>query len=180
MVRRRAGSGDSKKIAELLRAGKFTTAVGHVAFDPRGDRRDISYSVLTWQGGPLPELRVAQQVAIAAPPAAIPSTIASPTTALSPETILYFEQPVPFGPVPVNGKTINQLADSIPLFPPIEGQNEVVWKKNCSACHKWDRESLCQQGARYVADPNTVLRLQHPYGGPFKVALMRWARGGCL
>jgi branched-chain amino acid transport system substrate-binding protein len=177
---RRAGNGDSKKIAEMLRSGEFTTAVGRVTFDQKGDRRDISYSVLTWQGGPLPELRVAQQVAIAATPGTIPPSIAGQSTALPPESILYFDQPVPFGPVPVNGKTIKQLADGIPLFPPIEGQDEALWKKNCSACHKWDRETLCQQGARYLADPNTVLRLQHPYGGPFKVALMRWSRSGCL
>jgi hypothetical protein len=86
---------------------------------------------------------------------------------------------VPFGPLPVYGNTIKSLADSIPLFPPIEGQHEALWKKNCSSCHKWDRQALCQQGANYLANPGNVLRQQHPFGGPFKVALMRWSKGGC-
>jgi branched-chain amino acid transport system substrate-binding protein len=50
---RRAGSGERKKVIEALRSGEFATAVGRVAFDRNGDRRDIDYSVMTWQGGRL-------------------------------------------------------------------------------------------------------------------------------
>ena len=50
---RRAGGGEPKKVIEALRSGEFRTAVGRVAFDQKGDRRDIHYSVLTWQGGRL-------------------------------------------------------------------------------------------------------------------------------
>jgi branched-chain amino acid transport system substrate-binding protein len=50
---RRAGGGDPKKVVGALRAGRFESAVGSVAFDQRGDRRDICYSLLTWQGGRL-------------------------------------------------------------------------------------------------------------------------------
>jgi branched-chain amino acid transport system substrate-binding protein len=50
---RRAGGGDPKKVVAALRSGVFKTAVGPVAFDQRGDRRDICYSLLTWQGGRL-------------------------------------------------------------------------------------------------------------------------------
>jgi branched-chain amino acid transport system substrate-binding protein len=57
---RRAGSGDPKKVVEVLRSSEFTTPVGRIAFDQKGDRRDISYSFLTWQGGPLTELRLVQ------------------------------------------------------------------------------------------------------------------------
>jgi branched-chain amino acid transport system substrate-binding protein len=57
---RRAGSGDPKKVVEVLRSSEFTTPVGRIAFDQKGDRRDISYSLLTWQGGPLTELRLVQ------------------------------------------------------------------------------------------------------------------------
>jgi branched-chain amino acid transport system substrate-binding protein len=57
---RRAGSGDPKKVVEVLRSTEFTTPVGRIAFDQKGDRRDISYSFLTWQGGPLTELRLVQ------------------------------------------------------------------------------------------------------------------------
>jgi branched-chain amino acid transport system substrate-binding protein len=50
---RRAGGGDPKKVIQALRAGPFDTAIGRVAFDANGDRRDIRYSVLSWQGGHL-------------------------------------------------------------------------------------------------------------------------------
>jgi branched-chain amino acid transport system substrate-binding protein len=172
---RQAGGGDPKKVVEALRSVEFPTAIGRVAFDQTGDRRDPSYSVVTWKAGPLTELRTVQEGAVITRPAAVPPDISQPATTTD---ILRFDEPLPFGPFPVNGNSIKQLADSVPLFPPIEGQNDPLWKKNCSNCHKWDRQSLCQQGATYVANPQNVLRLQHPYGGPFKVALMRWSQSG--
>ena len=48
---RRAGGGDPRKVIEALRSGEFQTAVGPVAFDQQGNRRDMRYSVLTWQDG---------------------------------------------------------------------------------------------------------------------------------
>jgi branched-chain amino acid transport system substrate-binding protein len=52
---RRAGSGDPKAVVAALRSGTFKTAVGNVAFDQRGDRRDIQYSIMTWKDGlPVP------------------------------------------------------------------------------------------------------------------------------
>jgi branched-chain amino acid transport system substrate-binding protein len=55
---RRAGSGDPKAVVAALRSGTFDTAVGPVAFDAKGDRRDIQYSILTWKdGGLVPGLR---------------------------------------------------------------------------------------------------------------------------
>jgi branched-chain amino acid transport system substrate-binding protein len=54
---RRAGSGDPKAVVGALRASTFKTAVGNVAFDRKGDRRDIRYSILTWRDGlPAPGL----------------------------------------------------------------------------------------------------------------------------
>jgi branched-chain amino acid transport system substrate-binding protein len=50
---RRAGGGEPKKVIEALRSGEFRTAIGRVAYDQRGDRRDIHYSMLTWQSGRL-------------------------------------------------------------------------------------------------------------------------------
>ena len=176
---RRVGGGEPKKIVEALRSGEFATAIGRVAFDQRGDRRNINYSEVTWQGGPLANLRMAQQTPVTMPPAATPAPAVSQPATAPTEDVLRFEEPIPFGPLPVYRNTIKQLADSIPLFPPIEGQDEGLWKKNCATCHKWDRQTLCQQGATYVASPQNVLRQQHPFGGPFKVALMRWSKSGC-
>jgi len=48
---RRAGGGDTRKVIEALRSGDFQTAVGPVAFDQQGNRRDMRYTVLTWQDG---------------------------------------------------------------------------------------------------------------------------------
>ena len=47
----RAGGGDPRKVIEVLRSGEFQTAVGPVAFDQQGNRRDMRYSILTWQNG---------------------------------------------------------------------------------------------------------------------------------
>ena len=93
--------------------------------------------------------------------------------------MLHFDKPIPFGPFPVNGRSIAQLADGIPLFPPMEGLDESIWKKTCRNCHQWDRRILCEQGASYAKNPKSALRHPHPYGGADKIALMNWAKGGC-
>jgi hypothetical protein len=105
----------------------------------------------------------AAQAAPAAPPA---------------DDVLRFSQPVPFGPFPVNGRSIEELAQGIPQFPPFDGLEESLWKKNCATCHKWDRQTLCEQGASYAKNPRYALRISHPYGG-FSSALMQWAKSGC-
>jgi hypothetical protein len=38
---------------------------------------------------------------------------------------------------------------------------------------------LCEQAKTYVKQPRFVLRVQHPFGGTLKLALMRWAISGC-
>ena len=95
------------------------------------------------------------------------------------ETVVRFNEPLTTGAYPVNGRSLEQLAQGIPLFPPIEGLPEGAWKKPCNTCHKWDRRTLCEQAATYVKNPGTALRSQHPYGGPEKVAMMEWAKAGC-
>lgn len=97
------------------------------------------------------------------------------------EPELLFEAPLKNGPYPVNGKSLQELAQGHPMFSPIEGLGEEVWKgKSCSNCHKWDKVTLCDQGSVYVrSDPAHMLRKQHPYGGPFKLALRNWSEGGC-
>ncbi len=95
------------------------------------------------------------------------------------EGALRFDQPIQSGPYPVNGHSIKQLIEGMPLFPPIEGLDELLWKKTCSSCHKWDKARLCDQGKTYVKVARYVLRQPHPYGGSFKVALLRWAKSGC-
>jgi hypothetical protein len=117
-----------------------------------------------------------------APPPAPPPTPAPRPAAEPPAPsadVVRFSEPIQSGPPPVYGHSLEQLIAGIPLFPPIEGLDESVWKKTCSSCHKWDRKTLCAQGAVYAKDPKTELRIPHPYGGPEKIAIAKWFRGGC-
>ena len=95
------------------------------------------------------------------------------------EDIVRFDQPLQFGPVPIYGRTLSELSQSIPTFPPVKEADEALWQKQCPSCHKWDRQTLCKQGEVFLANPRNALRQPHPFGGPFKVALMRWAKNGC-
>ena len=116
----------------------------------------------------------------AAPPAAAaPVTPSGAAATIRPEDVLRFNQPIPFGPFPVNGHSIQEMIDSTPLFSPIEGIEESLWKKKCTSCHQWNQARMCQQAATYVKAPKFVLRVQHPFGGTLKLALMRWAMSGC-
>jgi hypothetical protein len=109
-----------------------------------------------------------------------PSTPSAQATGQgSQDDVLRYSKPIPYGPYPVIGNSIEQLASGIPLFPPLEGLPENLWKKSCSNCHKWDRNTLCAQGTTYVKNPQLTMRHSHPYGGGFKQALMEWAKSGC-
>ena len=114
----------------------------------------------------------------AAPPGA-PVTPSGAKATARPEDVLRFNQPIPFGAFPVNGHSIQEMIDQMPFFSPVEGLDESLWKKKCSSCHKWDQERLCEQAKTYVKQPRFVLRVQHPFGGTLKLALMRWAISGC-
>jgi hypothetical protein len=112
-----------------------------------------------------------QAQAAAAPP---------PAPAASSDDVVKYSAPLTFGPFPVNGHSIEELILGVPLFPPIEGLDESVWKKTCSNCHKWDQRTLCEQGTSYAKNPKASLRISHPYGaGILQLALMRWAKAGC-
>jgi len=117
-----------------------------------------------------------------APPAVARAPSAAPagaTVAIRAEDTLRFDQPIPFGPFPLNGHSLKELIDTVPLFPPIEGLEESLWKKKCTSCHQWDQASLCQQAATYVQTPRYALRVPHPFGGTLQIALMRWSKSGC-
>jgi hypothetical protein len=101
------------------------------------------------------------------------------SAATDPDNVLRFTQPVPFGPFPVNGRSLKELAESQPLFPPLEGIPDEMWKKPCATCHKWNQARLCEQGKTYAQSARQVLRHQHPFGGAYKIALMKWAKSGC-
>lgn len=122
-----------------------------------------------------PTAKGANVPAAAAPAAAHTNTAA----AMRPEDVLRFDQPIPFGPFPVNGHSIKEMIDAVPLFSPVEGLDESLWTKKCTNCHQWNQDRLCQQALTYVRQPRFVLRVSHPFGGTLKLALMRWAKSGC-
>jgi len=111
--------------------------------------------------------------------AAAAASTAPPGGGLGSDYVVKFSEPIPFGPFPVNGHSLEELINGVPMFPPIEGLPDATWQKTCNSCHKWNRQSLCEQGAIYAKDPKMALRLVHPYGGPDKIAMTNWAKNGC-
>ena len=92
---------------------------------------------------------------------------------------ILFDVPVDFGDPAIDGKSIAQLIQGKPHFSPVEGLEKSVWDNHCSNCHQWTEERLCDQAKTYVTNDVSVLRLQHPLGTRFKVALGKWAQSGC-
>lgn len=127
----------------------------------------------------VPATAPAAPSAPAAAASAQPPVRKNGTAAMRPEDVLHFDQPIPFGPFPVNGHSIKEMIDNMPLFSPVEGLDENLWKKKCTSCHQWNKDRLCQQALTYVRQPRNVLRVPHPFGGTLKLALMRWAKSGC-
>jgi len=96
------------------------------------------------------------------------------------EEIVRFSEPIQNGAYPVVGRSLEELINGVPLFPPIEGLDDKLWKdKPCSTCHKWNRQTLCEQATLYAKRPAAAVRIRHPYGGPDKVAMTNWAKNGC-
>ncbi|MDO9524584.1 MAG: caspase family protein [Gemmobacter sp.] len=116
----------------------------------------------------------------AAPPPIAP-VVSAPAPSTAEQATLTFTTALTVGGENVAGKSIEQLAKSSPLFAPIDGLPEELWKgQTCSNCHAWTQSALCDQGKTYLAQSGErALSKQHPFGGPFKRALRVWAGGGC-
>ncbi|WP_299044449.1 caspase family protein [uncultured Tateyamaria sp.] len=118
------------------------------------------------------------QIAAAAPPA---ETAPAPAPQRADPLPVVFDQPMPEGIAEIRGKTILEAANGSPLFAPIDGLPEALWKdQQCSSCHQWTRDALCTQAMSYLTTSTTrALEKQHPYGGSFKRNLRTWAQGDC-
>ena len=121
--------------------------------------------------------------AASAKPAADPDKVAQlrrmiPTLPTS--ATIKFDGPIQFGDPAIDGKSIAQLvAGAHPQFSPVEGLQKSDWDHPCASCHNWTKERLCAQAMRYDREDLSVMRLPHPLGVRFKVALGRWAKDGC-
>ncbi len=104
-----------------------------------------------------------------------------PTGLAEPQREVFFDQPLEYGIPQILGKTIMEVTKTTPMFPPIEGLPEPVWKdQTCSNCHLWTRDALCDQAKQYVKETAArALAKEHPLGGTFKSNLKVWAQGGC-
>jgi hypothetical protein len=164
--------------------GRDWSFITHKLVKPAGTRKPVNgwANARLMQPAPAAELAAAQGTTASPAPAPTPTAQApgAAPPAAGEQKVVRFSDPIPFGPVSVAGKTLEQLANAdAPLFPPIEGIPEALWKKPCAACHKWNKETLCDQGATYVKNPAGAFRNQHPYGGPMKLTLLEWAKQGC-
>lgn len=107
---------------------------------------------------------------------------AAEATDAEPEVVsVTFSAPLTIGTPEVIGKSLEELIDGSPLFPPVEGLPESYWKEQqCSNCHEWEQANLCTQANTYLSDAGGEnLSKKHPYGGGFKLNLRNWAQGGC-
>lgn len=94
---------------------------------------------------------------------------------------MFFNQPLTEGPPEIVGKTIPEITELSPLFPPIEGLPDEAWKERpCSTCHKWTRDALCTQATTYLKENGArALSKEHPFGGSLKRNLRLWAENDC-
>ncbi|MCF6232392.1 MAG: caspase family protein [Rhodobacteraceae bacterium] len=81
----------------------------------------------------------------------------------------------------VAGRSIADLINTSPIYPPIQGLPEAYWKdQQCSNCHQWTQETICAQANTYLSlNAERSLNKQHPFGGALKLNLKTWASGGC-
>ncbi len=92
---------------------------------------------------------------------------------------ILFDKPIQFGDQAIDGKSIAELIQGKPRFPPVEGLDKSIWDTHCTSCHQWNQARLCEQAQNYVKVDTSIMRLEHPYGTRFKVALANWAQNGC-
>lgn len=155
-----------------------------------GDLGDYQAYLDAFPDGVFAELAKLEMAALsqaAAPPEAEadePTQTVSVTGRTAPteqEISVFFDQPLINGAPEIVGKTIMEVTTLSPIFPPIEGLPEEMWKdQSCANCHQWDRTALCDQAKTYLkASAERSLAKQHPLGGSFKNNLRVWAEGGC-
>ncbi|WP_172327958.1 caspase family protein [Mangrovicoccus sp. HB161399] len=117
-------------------------------------------------------------------PSAAAATPAPGAPAAEPEAEpapVFFDRPMTEGAPEIVGRTIMEVTGLSPLYPPIEGLPEEIWKdKQCSSCHSWTREALCTQAQVYLGESMTrAVAKEHPLGGSFKRNLRAWAANDC-
>lgn len=179
-----AGQPSAAESTLFTTAQKSGTAADYRAYlaqYPNGVFAEIAQFELEWAAkstGTSVQTSAAPETTIA-PPTDEAGTSSAAVT--GPQTDILFETPLIAPGTIVDGKAIAELIQGSPLFPPIEGIPESLWKdKTCSNCHNWTKEALCTQGGTYSqSQGEAALTKNHPYGGAFKAALKTFAIEGC-
>ncbi len=159
-----------------------------------GDPADYQAYIDAYPAGVFAELArtelkaIAERLAAAAPPPAVSAApeASAPTTQPGidrgslPDSVS-FSVALQNVATEIDGRSIEQLIGGSPLYPPIEGLPDEVWKdQTCANCHAWTREALCDQARTYLsASAARSLQKPHPLGAGFKSVLGIWAAGDC-
>ncbi len=101
-----------------------------------------------------------------APPSAAPVAPVPGSATVRPEDVLRFNQPVPFGPFPVNGKTIKELAEGIPLFSPIEGLEESSGRRSAARATNGTRHGCATRARPMRRTPSSFCGIRIPTAAP--------------
>lgn len=167
-------------------SGKKEDYEAYLEAFPKGTYAELAAFELTILAEKAQQAGQTQTAALAPEPEPAPEPTVNPeatrtTTSAAPEGDLTFRQPLTIGNAQIIGRSIEQLINGSPIFPPIEGLPEELWKdQKCTNCHEWTQEALCTQGKTYVDASNTrAVEKSHPYGGSFKQSVRRWASTGC-
>lgn len=170
------------ELFEIARAsGLLADYEAYLEAYPDGDFAVVAQRELNARGArqaPAPRDDDPAQMAAATAPA----REAAEAPPAPPKDPIRFDTPLTEGSSAVIGKSIKTLITGSPLFPPVRGLPESYWKtQQCSNCHQWTKERLCEQARTYLAaSGKRALSKEHPYGGSFKRNLRTWASTGCL
>jgi len=182
-----AAPAPAKPIEQASRSTTDTEVGLYDAARKSGSLRDFQAYLDAFPDGVFAELAKIEMAAIAAEKPPEPPKVATKPAPESTQDAsadlngVSFDQPLAVGDPPIVGKTIEEVVKLTPLFPPIEGIPEELWKgQTCSNCHNWTREALCTQAKTYLAlNAQRALGKEHPFGGSFKRNLKAWGAGGC-
>ena len=122
-----------------------------------------------------------KEMAELAGPVDAPAIPADQSSDAANHPVISFTTPLISSNAELDGRSISELIAGSPKFAPIEGMPNEIWQnKTCSTCHQWTKEALCTQAGTYAAKPESIARISHPYGRPFKQSLSQWSTQGCL
>jgi len=129
-------------ISKAQATGSASDYQGYLEAFPQGTYSELARMELASLAEKPPAPAASPPAPTAAPPLIARLTYSTPLTTGDPETI---------------GRSIEELAKGTPIYPPIEGIPDAMWKgQACSACHTWTRAALCDQSKTYLANGGTL------------------------